>query len=65
MSKIIRKCNCEYSLCQMSDQKKHVHVGDECVHPNNIHHKTGTRYVKNVNTVNDIDLRRSYQNWGM
>jgi len=65
VSKIIRACNCDYSQCKFSDHRKHVHVGDECFHPNNFHHKTSAIFVKNGNKTNDIDFRRRYINWGV
>ena len=39
MSKLIRKYDCEYSICKTSNFRKRVHVGDECYHENNIRHK--------------------------
>jgi len=65
MSKIIRACNCDYSHCNISDHRKHVHVDDECVHANNFHHKKGIKFVKNGNTKNDIDLGIRYLIWGV
>ena len=65
ISKIISGCNCDYSLCIISDHKKHVHVDDECFHPNNFHHKTGIKFVKNGKTKNDIDLKTRYLIWGV
>ncbi|KAG0511805.1 MAG: hypothetical protein NPMRD1_70006 [Nitrosopumilales archaeon] len=65
MSKVIRACNCDYSQCKMSDHRKHVHIGDECFHPYNIHHNTRTIFGKNSKTTNDIDFKRRYQNWGI
>ena len=63
MSKLIRRCNCDY-LCKISDAKKHVHVGDDCFHPNNFHHKIGIKSVKSQ-TTNDVDFERRYFNWGV
>ena len=65
MSKIIRVCNCDYSQCKISDHKKHVHVDDECFHPNNFHHKIRAIFVKNSKPTKDIDFRRRYLNWGL
>jgi hypothetical protein len=65
ISKIISGCNCDYSLCIISDHKKHVHVDDECFHPNNFHHKIGIKFVKNGKTKNDIDLKTRYLIWGV
>ena len=65
MSKIIRACNCDYSYCNISDHRKHVHVDDECVHANNFHHKIMEKFVKNRNKIIDIDFKRRFINWGM
>lgn len=65
MSKIISPCNCVDSQCIISEQKKHVHVNDECFHPNNFHHKTGVKFVKNPKRIMNTDLNRRYFNWGM
>ena len=65
MSEIIRRCNCDYSVCVISAHRQHVHVGDECFHPNNFHHKAGIKFVKNGKTSKNIDLGRRYQIWGV
>lgn len=65
MSKIISRCNCDYSLCQISDHKKQVHVEDECIHPNNFRHKIGIKFRKNQKINKEIDFKTRYQNWGM
>jgi hypothetical protein len=65
MSKIISACDCDDTQCQISYQKKHVHVGGECFHPNNFHHKTGIKFVKNPKRLMDADLERRHFNWGV
>jgi len=65
MQKIIRGCNCDYTLCQITDHKKHVHVGDECFHQNNFHHKTGKKFVKKAKTKHGINLAERHLNWGV
>ena len=65
MSKVVDVCDCEDSKCQISDQRKHVHVGDECFHPNNFHHKKGIKFVKNPRRLMNADLNRRYLNWGI
>jgi hypothetical protein len=65
MSKVISACKCKDSQCQISDQRKHVHVGDECFHPNNFHHIIGIKFVKKPKRLMNSDLNRRYFNWGM
>ena len=65
MSKVISLCDCDPKTCKSFDTKKHVHVGDECHHPNNNHHKRSVLFVKNSKVTKDIDFRQRYLNWGM
>ena len=65
MSKVISMCDCEFSQCQIFDQKKLVHIGDECFHPNNFHHKIGKKFIKNPKRMMNSDLNRRYENWGI
>jgi hypothetical protein len=65
MSKVISICDCEESQCKISDQKKHVHVGDECFHQNNFHHKIGIEFVKRPKRQMNDDLNTRYSRWGM
>ena len=65
MSKVISICDCDFSKCQTFNQKKQVHVGDECFHPNNFHHKTTIEFVKRPKRLMDTDLNRRYNNWGV
>ncbi len=65
MSKVISLCDCDHTKCKSFDTRKHVHVGDECFHPNNNHHKTSVNFLKNKKPTKDIDFRQRYLNWGM
>lgn len=65
MSKVISICDCEDSQCRLSDQRRHVHVGDDCFHPNNFHHKKGIKFVKRPKRVMNSDLDRRQFIWGM
>ena len=65
MSKVISVCNCDDAQCPISYQKTQVHVGDECFHPNNFHHKTGKKFVKKSKREMNSDLERRYFNWGL
>lgn len=65
MSKVISLCDCEHIKCKTFDTKKNVHVGDECYHPNNNHHKTGIDFVKRAKRSMDADLNRRHYNWGV
>jgi len=65
MSKVISLCDCDQTKCKSFDTRKQVHVGDECFHPNNYHHKTSVSFLKNRKPTKDIDLRQRYINWGV
>lgn len=61
----VRRCNCDDSQCKTSDHRKHVHVNDECFHPNDIHHKIKINFIKNHNTANKNVLRIRQLNWNI
>lgn len=61
----VRVCNCDPSQCKTSDNRRRVHVGDECYHPNNIHHRINRNLVKNSNATNDEYLKRRRSIWNM
>ncbi|MFB5631067.1 MAG: hypothetical protein ACE5RN_05735 [Nitrosopumilaceae archaeon] len=65
MSKVISSCDCNDVQCPISFQKKHAHVGDECFHPNNFHHKIGIKFLKKSKRIMNSDLERRYFNWGL
>ena len=65
MSKVVSLCDCDQIKCKSFDIKKHVHVGDECYHPNNYHHKTNMNFVKNRKPSKDTDFNQRYLNWGI
>lgn len=66
MSKVISLCDCDYSMCKTPETRKNVHVGNECYHPNNNHHKTTVGYEKNnKHKTDNIDPRLRYIKWGM
>ncbi len=65
MSKLISLCDCDHTKCKSFDNRKQVHVGDECYHPNNDHHKTSMSFLKNRKSTKAIDFRQRYINWGM
>ncbi len=65
MSKVISLCDCDQTKCKSFDTRKHVHVGDECFHPNDYHHKTSVDFVKKRKPTQEVDFRLRYLNWGI
>lgn len=61
----VRACNCDPSQCKTSDYRKRAHVGDECYHSNNIHHKIKPTLVKNTDTTNEDYRKRRYLTWNI
>lgn len=39
MAQIVKKCDCDESLCNKTNKKFHVHVGNNCVHKDGSRHK--------------------------
>lgn len=61
----VRACNCDPSQCKRSDRRRHVHVGDECYHPNNIHHKIKLNFVNKTNLIDENNHRRRNLVWNI
>lgn len=61
----VRACNCDPSQCKTFDNRRRVHVGDECYHSNNIHHKIKLNFVENPEVTNDDYYRRRHSAWNI